>query len=526
MFILSREEMYAIDKFTIEKVGIPGQELMENAGKGCAEFIRNELLNYSGNMEETLKGSSEENLNKETFSRFKIALFCGSGNNGGDGFVIARYLQNWQHSPEIFLIGNTDKMSIETLSNYHKCKELCIPIYKIEEEPNDLSEFDLIIDAIFGIGLKGEIQDWRIDVIDKINSSEKTVVAIDIASGVDANTGQAEVAIEADFTLTMAAIKYGQLLGKGREKCGEILVIDIGVPQDVFSEFLIKGKLATCENVSFPHRNRFSHKGDYGKIGIIAGSPGFTGAAILASKAALRSGAGMITLFHPPGLETIFETQLLEVMTYALPFDLSRRSETKTERGDKEGFFNKLNSMNILLIGPGIGKSSETVELLKQVIAFWDKPLILDADALNIIAENKNILKDISGKQVLLTPHIGEFARLCDVKIEDIKKDPLQYLQDFVAKYKCNILLKSATSIYCDETGLIFDITGNDGLSTSGSGDVLAGIITSFVGQNLSLKDAAVSASYLMGETAEKLAEKRKPASIIPSDIIENIFKY
>ena len=525
MFVLSREEMYAIDKFTIEKVGIPGQELMENAGKGCAEFIQNELLIYSEDVKGTLKESSEKTTVKETFSRFRIALFCGSGNNGGDGFVIARYLHNWQHSPEIFLMGSTDKMSPETLINYNKCEELGIPINKIEKEPDNLSEFDLIVDAIFGVGLKGEIKGWRADVINKINESEKTVIAIDIASGIDANTGQAEITVEADFTLTMAAMKYGQLLEEGREKSGEVLVIDIGVPEDVFLQFSLKGKLATCENVVFPYRSRFSHKGNYGRVGIIAGSPGFTGAAILASKATLRAGAGMITLFHPLGLETIFENQLLEIMTYTLPLVLDERSSLFDAEVIEE-FIIKLNSMDVLLIGPGIGTSSELVELLKQIVVSWNKPMILDADALNILSANKDILEDISGKQVILTPHIGEFARLCDVTVEEIQRDPLQYLQDFTAKYKCNVLLKSATSIYCDGTGFVFNITGNDGLSTGGSGDVLAGIITSFIGQKLSLKDAAVSASYLMGETAEKLAEIRKPASIIPSDIIENIFKY
>ncbi len=502
MFVLSREEMYAIDRFTIEKVGIPDKELMENAGRGCSEFI-NDLITPES----------------------KIALFCGSGNNGGDGFVIARYLQEWHHSPEIFLMGKTDKMSGETLSNYHKCEGLCIPIYKIEEKPNDLSEFDLIIDAIFGVGLKGKVKGWQADVINKINSSDRTVVAIDIASGIDANTGQAEVAVDADFTLTMAAMKYGQLLGGGREKSSEVLVIDIGVPDDVFLKFPLKGKLATCDNVVFPYRSKFSHKGDYGKIGIIAGSPGFTGAAILASKAALRAGAGMITLFHPLGLETIFENQLLEIMTYTLPLVMDEKSSL-FDADVLEEFIIKLNSMDVLLIGPGIGRSEEMTDLIKQIAVFWNKPMIFDADALNILSDNISILDNISDKQILLTPHIGEFARLCDVKTEDIIIDPLRYLKDFTAKYKCSVLLKSATSIYCDETGFIFDITGNDGLSTGGSGDVLAGIITSFVGQQLSLQDAAISASYLMGETAEKLAETRKPASIIPSDIIENIFKY
>ena len=495
MYVLSPQEMYAIDKFTIENVGIPGQELMENAGKGCSEFI-NDLLSPES----------------------KIAIFCGSGNNGGDGFVIARYLHNWQHSPAIFLMGNTDKMSPETYSNYDQCKKLGITINIIEEKPNDLSDFDLIVDAIFGVGFKGEIKGWRADVVNEINSADKAVVAIDIASGIDANTGQAIIAVDADFTLTMAAMKYGQLLGEGREKSGEILVIDIGVPESVFMEFPLKGKLATDENVLFPYRSKFSHKGDYGKVGIIAGSPGFTGAAILASKAALRSGAGLITLFHPLGLETILENQLLEVMTFTIPLPHYKE--------DTEEFISKLNSMDVLLIGPGIGRSEEMVELLKKIVSNWNKPLILDADALNIISDNKEIIKYIAGKQVLLTPHLGEFARLRDVTIDEVMKDTIQYLQDFVDKYKCSVLLKSATSVYCDETGFIFDITGNDGLSTGGSGDVLAGIIASFVGQQLSLKEAAISASYLMGETAEKLAEIRKPASIIPSDIIENIFKY
>jgi len=203
-------------------------------------------------------------------------------------------------------------------------------------------------------------------------------------------------------------------------------------------------------------------------------------------------------------------------MTYPIP-------SRNTNDGE---FLLKLKSMDVLLIGPGIGTSEAMRELLKQITELWDKPIIIDADAINIIAENKTILEKIQSKQVILIPHIGEFAKLCDVSIENIQFDPLQYLQNFVKQYKCSILLKSATSIFCEDNDFTFNITGNDGLSTGGSGDVLAGIIASFVGQKLSIKNAAVSASYLLGETSEKLAEIRKPASVIPSDIIENIFKY
>ncbi len=496
-YILSREEMYFLDKHTIEKIGIPGKELMENAGKGCSEFIHQELLKPQS----------------------KVAIFCGSGNNGGDGFVIARYLKNWGHKTCVFLLGNPGKMSQETLENYQSCQDLEIDITQINNAKIKLSEFNLIVDAIFGVGLQGVVKGWRAELTKKINGSNKPVVSIDIASGVDANTGQAEVAIKADHTLTMANFKYGHFLEKGREKSGKIKVIDIGILDELYEKFPPKAKLITEENVKYPQRSSLSHKGDYGKVGIISGSPGYSGAAIMACRAALRSGAGLITLFHPAGMEQIFETQLLEVMTYTIP-------KLPFVRGDKEGFFKKLNSMDTLLIGPGIGTSDETVKLVRTVLQKWDKPLVIDADGLNILSENEDIMKLISDKPVILTPHIGEFARLAKKEMSEILADPLEVLSNFIKKYKYNILLKSATTIFADGKSFVFDISGNDGLATGGSGDILSGIIVSFLGQKLPLEDAAISASYLIGKTAEKLAEIRKPASIIPSDIIEEIFNY
>ncbi len=528
MFVLSRKEMYALDKYTIEKIGIPGKELMENAGKGCAEFIRNELLTYPEEMDKTLKGLSGKNPKKETFSMSNVTVFCGSGNNGGDGFVIARYLKKWGYKTKIFLLGTPDKMSPETLENYQSCCDLKIDIIQINNAEIELSDFDLIVDAIFGVGLKGIVKGWRAELIQVINESKIPVVSIDIASGVDADTGQAEVAVNANHTLTMAAYKYGHFLERGRAKSGKVKVIDIGIPDELYEKFPPKAKLITNENVKYPKRSPLSHKGDYGRVGIIAGSPGFSGAAIMASRAALRSGAGLITLFHPEGMEQIFETQLLEVMTQAIPKLPFIRGEDSNEL-ESEGFnkfFKKLSTMDVLLIGPGIGTSTETVKLVKTILQQWDKPLVLDADALNILSENEDILKLVSGKPVILTPHIGEFARLAKKEIFKILADPIQELNNFIKKYKCNILLKSATTVYADGEKFVFDISGNDGLATGGSGDVLAGIIVSFLGQKLPLEDAVISASYLMGKTAERLAKVRKPASIIPSDIIENIFKY
>lgn len=497
MYVLSREEMYAFDKYTIEKIGIPGKELMENAGRGCAEFIRERILHET-----------------ET----KIAVFCGVGNNGGDGFVIARYLKNWNFQPEIFLLGNPEKMSPETGENFKDCRKLDIPIHKIENAEFELEDFNLIVDAIFGVGLKGTVSGWRVEVINKINRSKISVIAIDIASGIDANTGQAKIAVNANFTLTMANYKYGHFLGEGRKKSGETLVVDIGIPEHVYEKFPPQAKLITSENAAFPKRSPFSHKGNYGRVGIIAGSPGFSGAAVMAAKAALRSGAGLITLFHPAGMEQIFETQLLEVMTFAIP-ENEKDLEKITE------FQKKLNSMDVLLIGPGIGISAETKQLLEDILKTWHKPLVLDADALNILSQEDELLRLIKNKPIILTPHIGEFARLSQKDISEIVSDPIGCLKEFITKYKCNILLKSFTTIFADESGFIFDTSGNDGLSTGGSGDVLAGVIVSFLGQKLDLREAAISASFLLGETAEKVAEIRETASIIPTDIIENIFK-
>jgi ADP-dependent NAD(P)H-hydrate dehydratase / NAD(P)H-hydrate epimerase len=508
MFVLSKEEMYFYDKHTIEKIGIPGKTLMENAGRGCAEFITNEILETSG----IVKNPDH-----------KIIVFCGNGNNGGDGFVIARYLFENEYEVEVVLTGKIEKMSLETRENFDKCQKLEIPIEIINDRAGwesadiELDKYSIIVDAIFGIGFQGNVRGWLKEIFAIINLSTALKIAIDISSGIEADTGKAEDAIISDYTLTMANYKYGHFLGEGRNRSGSVLVIDIGIPSEVYTAFPPTGKLITADNVVFPVRSILSHKGDYGKVGIIAGSPGYSGAAIMASKAALRTGAGIIKLFHPPGMETIFETSLIEVMTHPIPTD---------ENGKicPENLIEPLNDLDVLLMGPGIGTSPQTKHFLTYLMKYWQKPMLLDADALNIISANPELKSWLKNK--LLTPHIGEFARLCGKQTVDIMADTIPHLKMFSAKYECSVLLKSSTTIFCNGQELVFDISGNDGLSTGGSGDVLAGIIISFLGQKLDMENAAVSASYLLGITAENLAETRKPASIIPTEIIDQLFKY
>ena len=494
--VLSRREMSFADKYTIEQLKIPGKKLMEKAGLGCSKKIR-----------QLLKA-----LKFELSDSPKIAIFCGVGNNGGDGFVIARYLVQWGFSCEIFIIGDLEKMSRETYENYQACQELTIPITRLVQALPQLHDFQVIVDAIFGIGLKGKVRGFAAEVIEAINRAQKLSIAIDIPSGVDADSGTGEICTQCYCTLTMAARKYGHLLGEGQKASGEVFVIDIGIPETVFQKFPARAFLISEESVHYPPRSGLAHKGDFGKIGIIAGSRGFTGAAVLASLAALRAGGGLITLYHPAGLSDIFEIKLTEVMTQTLQTDTKK-------------LLAQLQKSDLLLIGPGIGQAASTREMLHFLLENWPKKLVLDADALNIIAA-ENWQHFLDNPQLLITPHIGEFARLSKCTISDIQADLLTKVDQFLANYNCSLLLKSATTIYADNQHLIFDNSGNDGLATGGSGDILAGIVVSFLGQKSPIEQAAPAASYLLGKTAEKLANSRQTASIIPSDILEEIFKY
>jgi NAD(P)H-hydrate epimerase len=315
----------------------------------------------------------------------------------------------------------------------------------------------------------------------------------------------------------MAAPKYGHFLGEGRAKTGHLEIIDIGVPPKVYRALAPRGMQTTADIVRFPQRSPLAHKGDFGRIGIIAGSPGFSGAAVLASRAALRAGGGLITLFHPAGMDTIFEIKLTEVMTCAIPFAAENRY-------DIAAIEEKLSTMDVLLFGPGVGTSPHSLQMLEYLMASWHKPLIIDADGLNLLSAHPHLLGQLACKPILLTPHLGEFARLATCSIMAVREQTIARLTAFTRAHGVAVLLKSATTILAAGEALWFDTTGNDALATGGSGDVLAGIIASFVGQKLSVQDAAVAASWLLGTTAEKLCNTRGSASVIPSDIIEALF--
>lgn len=506
MRVISRDVMLALDQYAINEFGIPSRVLMETAGKACFEEIVKHFRIVDG----------EENNS--------FFVFCGTGNNGGDGLVISRWLAQSGFSVEVFLAGSVDKMSEETAANLGLVEKLGIPIYKF----NSLAEFKmclnrksalsrikqaLVVDAIFGIGLKGNVTGWKADLINFLNELPVTRVAIDIPSGLDADRGMGDHVINADLTIAVAAVKYGMLLNRGRDCCGKIRVIDIGIPWKLGGIEFSDNRL--IESPILPQRKRTSNKADYGKIAVIAGSPGFTGAAVLACEAIQRAGGGLVTLFHHDDnyLSTIFEQKLTEVMTRPI-------------RESGKNLSDELGKYDVLLAGPGLGVNSWTAGIIRDVSRFWEKPLVLDADALNIISLERDILDNLRDKKVLLTPHIGEFARILSIEKSYLMEETVRKLQEFVNNYRVSVLLKNYTSVYADPENLYFNITGNDGLSKGGSGDVLAGIITAFLGQRMSIPDAAISGAFVLGDTAEKVAEKREALSVTPQDIINHLFVF
>ena len=506
MFVLSPEEMKNYDSTTINKIGIDGCILMENAGKKSAEILENEVLDEDDT----------------------IAIFCGTGNNGGDGMVISRWLFNHNYDVCCYIVGDENRFSPLAKKNCEILRKLNCEIkfikdnQDLEKLTNHLLEFDVVVDAIFGIGLQGEIKGFRKNVVEIINEYSDFVVAIDIPSGVNAKTGKVEnVSINADITITMADLKYGHLLLPGRELSGEIYIVDIGVSAITYAENLPKAELLENINEFFPTTQRDTHKGDFGKVAVIAGSPGFTGAGIMSSNSALEMGSGLITLLHPKSLFQIFESSLIEVMTKGV-------AETK----DQTISLNSLNEINnfvincdAVAIGPGISRNEETAEFVRQFLISNNKPTVIDADAINAFENHLDELNKLKDKPYIFTPHIKEFSRLSGLSIQKIKNDELNFAVEFANKYNIILLLKGSTSIITDGEQITFNITGNPGLSTGGSGDVLTGIILSLLGKGFSPYDAARVGSFIHGRTSDIISEEIGEISVTPTKIIKNIYK-
>ena len=509
MKVVTAAEMRQIDQDTIEGIGIPGIVLMETAGSAIVRAI---LQHYP--------------------TTERIGILVGKGNNGGDGLVIARQLAHTGHDVHIFLVSPADSFTGEAAINLQIAKNLGLRIEVISGEKEGwkhwMTNCELLVDAIFGTGLRGAVRDPIATIIDTINSRSTPVLSVDLPSGLDADTGHPlGPCVQADRTVTIGLPKRGLLVHPGAELAGKLEVVDIGFPEQVIDTQGIKVNWTTTTQASqwMPLRPPASHKGTYGRVLVVAGSTGMTGAAALASEAALRAGAGLVTLATPKHLNPILEGLLPEVMTLPL---------SETEAGSLSAsataaileFAEKMKS--VLAIGPGISQHPDTVALVQQLIRENREHklglrMVIDADGLNAIAQTPEIMSFLD-KEIVLTPHPGEMARLMDTRVSTLEADRIRTAQTYASEHGVVLVFKGAPTVTADANGNVWiNSTGNSGMGTGGMGDVLTGIIAGLMAQGLSTERGAVLGVYIHGLAGDIVSERSGMHGLIASDVLRAV---
>ncbi len=500
MKIATREIVREIDRLTIEKYGIPGLVLMENAGRAAADVL---LDNFS--------------------YADKVAVFAGGGNNGGDGFVVARHLISEGLGVDTYIVSDPKKYKGDALTNYKALVKIGGNIVELKNNLRKYKQADVIVDALFGTGLERAIEGFYKKVIDFINSQGVPTLAVDLPSGLDSNSGQPlGTAVLADITVTFVLSKLGISIYPGVEYAGEIYVADITTPN--FLEDDVPYELLSSESVAEIIEPRYedTHKGTYGHLFVLAGSPGKSGAAALSALGAQRSGTGLVTVGIPKSLNPIMEQKTTEAMTEPLPeTDLETLGSDSIERALEIANEKK----TAIAIGPGISTSNETREFLYEIIRNSELPMVIDADALTLIADNPKVLNE-AGTPVILTPHPGEMSRLAGITTEEVQADRIGVALDFSAKYNVYLVLKGARSIISTPEGEVFiNTTGNAGMASGGMGDVLTGIIGGFLAQGIDPVDACKLGVFVHGVAGDLLARENGEAGIIATDVANTLPK-
>ncbi|MDD2903870.1 MAG: NAD(P)H-hydrate dehydratase [Syntrophales bacterium] len=502
MKLVTAAEMRELDRQAIEELGIPSPVLMENAGRTTYQILRQEFPGLTG----------------------PVAVVAGRGNNGGDGSVVARYLAQAGVPVAIFLVAARDQVQGDALVNLEIAGRLGIEIVEVQEEKDinllahRLARSGLIVDALLGTGLNSEVKGLYRLVIEEINHLRPPVLAVDIPSGLSADTGQPlGAAVQAQVTVTYGWPKIGQILPPGRDYVGRLWQVDIGIPPELTRD--IPGELATAREIRplLPPRPWGGHKGTFGHLVVLAGSEGKTGAATMTSEGALRSGAGLVTLGIPASLNDILEAKLTEAMTLPLPEALGSRA-----LGLKalEPLLNFLLQKTALALGPGLGTHKETQELVRHLARHLPLPLVIDADGINALAGEFETLTDAAGPRIL-TPHPGEMARFLDLTTREVQENRLLTAREAAARTNAVVVLKGAQTLVADPLGRVsINTTGNPALASGGTGDVLTGLIGGFLAQGLTPWDAARLGVYLHGLAADFFAAQYGPRGLIAGDLV------
>lgn len=504
------------EKKIIEKDGAPSLILMENAGKNAFDIL---CIKYPD------------------IEDYSVYIFCGKGNNAGDGFVIARQMAVNGIDSVIVTVSDTNELSGDALVNFgllHKLNTGKISFISFNEflsfRQSPLKKGKvLVIDAILGSGVKGELNETFSKAVTFLNTAKDQnkklqIASIDVPSGLMSGK-QINTVVNADITVTMAAVKTEMLYGEGKENCGEIFVAPIGITENTLENAGgFTGRIIGFEDIQviFPKRRKSSYKYSNGRAILTGGSKGLSGALIMSAMAAIRAGSGGVSVAYPESLGSHFGRNLPDVTK----LELEETAEGSISASAYTRLEQKIKKTDAVLLGPGISLNGETQNFVYDVIRNSEKPLVIDADALTLIADDVSILNQRKNNcEVILTPHIGEFSRLSGLSTEEITENRFEPVKDFAKKYNVNIVMKSETTFSCLANGEVyFNLTGNEALATAGSGDVLSGIIVSILSQTKSVKTAMLCGCYLHGMLADIYSEKYgNKQSAAQSDLVKLI---
>ncbi|MFH0882009.1 MAG: NAD(P)H-hydrate dehydratase [bacterium] len=503
--ILTPEQMRELDRRTIEEAGLPGIVLMELAARGVMLEV------------DTLLGGRVPGA--------RALVFCGGGNNGGDGFAVARRLLNFGAEVTVYLVAERSKISGDALTNLKVYENLGGKVIEVKSR-KDLEKIppaDVIVDALLGTGLRGGADGLIADAIEAINISQASVVSVDIPSGVDGSTGHvAGVAVRADLTATFGEIKVGHIVSPGIDHAGRISRVDIQIPPKYVMEIEVPMYLVEPADVCdmLPDRRLTQHKGDNGKVLVVAGSVGMTGAAELAAKAILRTGAGMVKVATAKSAQAILAGRSAEVMTIPVADtetgSIAAEAETTIDEARKWA--------DVEVIGPGLSLNPETIKWFEGHVDDLPLPTVIDADGLNALAQLPGALKGLAGKNVVLTPHLGEFARLAGKPSADIAADRLNSLRQFAEQANVTVVLKGVPTLIAGPSGPVYAVlAGNPGMATAGMGDVLTGVIAGFLAQGLNPQEASIAAVTVHGLAGNLAADEVGSTGIVAGDVVEKL---
>ena len=507
MYLVTAEEMQRMDRDTIHDFGIPGRVLMENAGRGATRVLASVFSDVS---------------------KRDVAVAAGRGNNGGDGFVIARYLAQQGVRVTVYLMADPAAVTGDAAANLALLAPLDVPVVALPDTAAldarriAMQRHDLWVDALFGTGLNAEVRGRYRDMIALINDSGRPVFAVDIPSGINADTGQVcGIAVSAEATATFAFAKIGHCQYPGAAHCGRLEIIDIGIPPHIAAAVAPRQCQTTPAMVAdaLPQRTPDAHKGTTGHLLVIAGGPGKTGAAGMCVNAALRSGAGLVTAGVPAGILATMEALSVEGMAAPLP-----QTEDGLVDGRATTVVDRLMAgKRAIAVGPGLGTSEGPKAVVRHIVARSAVPVVVDADGLSVFIDGADLFAQRQAP-LILTPHPGEMARLCGLTSAEVQADRMTVARRFAVDHDVIVVLKGARTLIAAPDGSVtVNPSGNPGMATGGMGDILTGMIAGLIVQGMHPINAAIAGVYLHGAAADHLSNTMGPVGYLATDILNAI---